>query len=145
MSRPGRGQGGFSLIEVIIALIITGLIVGVSLQTFAFGTIELEKLGYRRQALALLDGEMEYWRARFAQADVANAVSGREAEDRDREVPLDPGKGLNLKIHSVVWPLQSKPVAGSPDLHCQRLRVEVTYRKVDLADTVYLDGPQYVR
>jgi prepilin-type N-terminal cleavage/methylation domain-containing protein len=142
MAHAGRGQGGFSLIEVIISLIITGVIVGVSLQSFAFGAIELEKLGYRRQALAVLDGEMEYWRARFEQADIANEVSEREALERDREVPLDEDKGLTLKVHSEIGPLDSN---GGSHLASQKVRVQVTYEKVDLADTLDLETVLYVR
>jgi prepilin-type N-terminal cleavage/methylation domain-containing protein len=140
MSNAGRGQGGFSLIEVILALVITGVMVAVSLQTFAFGAIELEKLGYRRQALAMLDGEMEYWRARFEQADSANAVPAQEASDRDREVPLDPENALNLRVHSEISQLRNER-----ELHYQDVRVQVTYEKVDLADTLFLEGRLYVR
>ena len=142
MAHAGRGQGGFSLIEVIIALIITGLIVGVSLQSFAFGAIELERLGYRRQALAVLDGEMEYWRARFEQADIANEVSPREGLERNREVPLDEDNGLTLKVHSEIEHLDSN---GGSHLAFQKVRVQVTYEKVDLADTLELETVLYVR
>lgn len=142
MERAGRGQGGFSLIEVILALVITALMVGVSLQTFAYGAIELEKLGYRRQALAVLDGEMEYWRARFGQADSANGVAEREGEDREREVPLDADHGLTLKVHSEI----SRPdLDPATRLHYQVVRVSVTYEKVDLADTLSLESRLYVR
>jgi prepilin-type N-terminal cleavage/methylation domain-containing protein len=142
MSRAGRDQGGFSLIEVILALVITGVIVAVSLQTFAFGAIELEKLGYRRQALAVLDGEMEYWRARFQQADSANPVSPREGLDRDREVPLDPGHMLSLKVHSEIEDPKARDDSRLP---AQRVVVQVTYEKVDLADTLTLETFLYVR
>jgi prepilin-type N-terminal cleavage/methylation domain-containing protein len=145
MARAGGGQGGFSLIEVIIALIITGVIVGVSLQTFAFGAIELEKLGYRRQALALLDGEMEYWRARFQQADSANAVSVEEGSDRDRDVPLAPDHGLTVKVHTDIGTLQRESMPDGGVLHYQNVGVYVTYKKVDLADTLFLEARQYVR
>jgi prepilin-type N-terminal cleavage/methylation domain-containing protein len=145
MARAGCGQGGFSLIEVIVALIITGVIVGVSLQTFAFGAIELEKLGYRRQALALLDGEMEYWRARFEQADSANAVPVAEGLDRDRDVPLDPDHGLTVKVHTDIHSLQREQMPDGGVLHYQIVGVQVTYEKVDLADTLSLESRLYVR
>jgi prepilin-type N-terminal cleavage/methylation domain-containing protein len=145
MPNAAPGQGGFSLIEVILALVITAVMVAVSLQTFAFGAIEVEKLGYRRQALAVLDGEMEYWRARFEQADSANAVPAEEGLERDREVPLDPDHGLSVKVHTDIKSLEHERVRDGSVLHFQKVEVHVTYEKVDLADTLSLESRLYVR
>jgi hypothetical protein len=124
---------------VILALIITALIAVVSLQTFAFGSFELEKLRYRRQALALLDGEMEYWRARFRQAGAAHPVAPAEGPARDQEVE-DRTSGLIFRVHSDLWQLDHEG-----DLPYQDVEVQVSYRREDLADTVTLRTRHYVR
>ena len=137
---PAGLSGGFTLLEVISALIITAVATVAAFQAFAYGAVELQRLGYRRQALGLLDGEMEYWRARFQQADGANAVSPAEAVERTRDVTLDPDAALPFKVETEISGLQHER-----DLRFQFVRVQVSYRKVDLADTLVLEGRQYVR
>jgi len=139
---PAGLSGGFTLLEVMTALIITAVATVTAFQAFAYGAVELQRLGYRRQALGLLDGEMEYWRARFQQVDAANPVSPAEAGGRARNVILDPDAAMAFKVETNISDLKSQPQG---QLQYQTVRVSVSYRKVDLADTLVLEGPQYVR
>jgi prepilin-type N-terminal cleavage/methylation domain-containing protein len=136
----GRPPGGFTFLEVMVALMITSLACLACIQVFAYGAMQLERLGYRRQALALLDGEMEYWRARFQRAGSGAEVSPAEAGDRRRELKMDPAFGPTFVVESAV-----DPVRREGDLHLQRVRVQVSYRRLDATDTLVLEGRHYVR
>ena len=137
---PGRLGGGFTLLEVMVALVITALGALGCIQVFAYGAVQLERLSYRRQALALLDGEMEYWRARFQRAGADNPVSPAEAGPRHREAPMDPEYGPAFAVESRVSPL-----LNDRNLSYQQVRVQVSYRRHDAADTLVLEGRHYVR
>ncbi len=139
---PAGPSCGFTLLEVMTALIITAVVAVAAFQGFAYGAVELQRLGYRRQALALLDGEMEYWRGRFQQVDAANPVSPAEAGARARNVILDPVSTLAFKVESDISDLKNRP---DRHLRYQMVRVMVSYRQVDLADTLILEHAQYVR
>jgi type II secretory pathway component PulK len=130
-------QRGVTLIDVLVALVVTAVSIMAFFQLFAFGAIQIERLGYRREAMALLKGEMEFWRARFQSASLAHPVKGTEAQSRKRS--LVGGSGLPFLIEPTVEsPVQDK------DLKFQRLQVRVTYARVDLVDTVEMETRQYV-
>lgn len=135
---PGRPEGGFTLLEVMVALMITALASLACIQVFAYGAVQLERLSYRRQALALLDGEMEYWRARFQRVGTGSPVSPAEAPPRSRRVSMDPAFGPVFVLESEVHP----PV-GERDRY-QKVRVQVSYSRHDAADTLALEGRHYV-
>ncbi|HKP95257.1 MAG TPA: hypothetical protein VJ385_05815 [Fibrobacteria bacterium] len=127
-----------TLVEAVLALMIALLSAVAFFQLFAFGTIELEKLGYRREALELLKGEMEFWRARFQSASIDSPVRTDEAGRRARRTQ-SPG-GIEFQVEpEVSAPLQDR------DLRYQELRVRVSYGRGDLADTVEMKTNQYVR
>lgn len=142
-SSGGQGvdqKGGFTLLEVMTALVITALAALACIQVFAYGAVQLERLGYRRQALALLDGEMEFWRARFQGAAAGSPVSPAEAGNRRREVAMDPAYGPTFAVESEVSPL-----LRDRDLRYQQVNVRVSYRRLDAADTLELESRHYVR
>lgn len=123
-----------------MALMITALASLACIQVFAYGAVQLEQLSYRRQALALLDGEMEYWRARFQRAGEGSPVSPAEAVPRRRKVSLDPAYGPVFMVESEVHPL-----AGERERErYQKVRVQVSYGRHDAADTLALEGRHYV-
>jgi Tfp pilus assembly protein PilV len=132
-------QSGMSLIEVMTAMVIAFLTFMAFFQLFAFGSVEVEKLGYRREALGLLKGEMEFWRARFqAAAADKKAVPSAEGEMRKRSVRTAGG------MVYLVDPEVNAP-SRDRDLRYQRIRVRVSYSQADLADTLELETRQYVR
>ena len=135
----GARERGFTFLEAIAALLIISIVTVGFFQAFAFGAVELERLGYRRQALALLEGEMEYWRARFEAADAEHPVSASEAAYRNGSITPDPGSRLAFSMHSQIGPPQ-----GFPGLVYQKLSVRVSYSRADLADTLVLEARQYV-
>lgn len=139
-AQPEGRRGGFTLLEVMVALIITALAALACIQVFAYGAVQVERLSYRRQALALLDGEMEYWRARFQRAGAGSTVSPAEAAPRHREVSLDLEYGPAFAVESEV-----SPPLRDRDLRYQQVRVQVSYRRLDAADTLVLEGRHYVR
>ena len=137
---PATGaQSGFTFVEVITALAIAGIATVACLQAFAYGAMELERLGYRRQALGLLDGEMEYWRARFQGADRSHPVVARESEAH-RIVQLDPEANLLFMVDAEISPLRP-----DRDFRYQDVGVRVSYTKADIADTLVLQKRYYVR
>jgi Tfp pilus assembly protein PilV len=132
-------QSGLSLIEVMTAMVIAFLSFMAFFQLFAFGSMEVEKLGYRREALGLLRGEMEFWRARFeAAAFNKKTVSPAEGEVRKRSVQI--AGGMVFKVDPEV----DAPVRDR-DLRYQRIRVRVSFSQADLVDTLELETRQYVR
>lgn len=135
----GRREGGFTFLEVMTSLVIAALASLACIQVFAYGAVQLERLSYRRQALALLDGEMEYWRGRFQRAGAGSQVSPAEAGNRRQEVKMDPARGPTFVVESEVDPLRRER-----DLRFQRVRVRVSYRRHDAADTLLLEGRHYV-
>lgn len=137
---PGRRDAGFTFVEVITALMISAIATVACFQAFAYGAVQLERLGYRRQALGLLDGEMEYWRSRFQSADAEHPVDPAEAEDRNREVEPDPGAHLAFRVETEIGAARNEN-----RFRVQRVEVRVTYEKADLADTLELKENLYVR
>jgi hypothetical protein len=131
-------QSGMSLIEVMTAMVIAFLSFMAFFQLFAFGSVEVEKLGYRREALGLLRGEMEFWRARFqtAAAD-KETVPSAEGEMRKR---IETAGGMAFKVDPEV----DEPIRDR-DLRYQRIRVRVSFSQADLVDTLELETRQYVR
>jgi type II secretory pathway component PulJ len=132
-----KGQRGVTLMDVVVALVVTSLSVMTFFQLFAFGAAQIEKLGYRREAMSMLKGELEFWRARFQTASVLHPVSVAEAEGRKRTV-ID-GNGLSFEVASEI-----DPPARNQGMKYQRVRVQVSYARVDLADTVELETRLYV-
>jgi hypothetical protein len=127
-------------VEVMTAFLIVALAAMGFFQVFAFGAVHLERLGYRRQALGLLDGEMEYWRARFHGVESGNPVPPAEAEVRRREIEADPAAGIAFGVEPEVSPMERHR-----DLAFQTVRVRVTIRRSDVADTLTLENRLYVR
>jgi hypothetical protein len=130
-------QAGMSLLEVILALAISAFTIVAVFQIFAFGAIELEKLGYRREALSLLKGEMEFWRARFQNASLNAPVNPGEADNRRRLVASANGMAFNVDPNI-------DPIARNRDLRYQQVRVRVSYERGGLGDTLELETKQYV-
>lgn len=147
MSEPAArptAPGGFTLMEVLVALLIGWITMAAFFHTFAFGSVQVEEQGRRRQALALLDGEMEYWRARFQNADALNPVNPSEAEIRRRDVAaregMDGGPALSFHVEPELSPLQR-----DGDLRFQQLKVAVSYRLAGDMDTLALESRMYAR
>lgn len=136
---PGQ-RDGFTLIEVMTALMIAAITALAFFQVFAFGTVQVERLGLRRQALGLLDGEMEYWRARFRSADAASPVHPGEAEARRRPVVMDEASGLTFQVDPEI-----SPPRGDRGLKYQNVLVQVSYQRAEMADTVVLESRMYAR
>jgi prepilin-type N-terminal cleavage/methylation domain-containing protein len=136
---PPAGQSGMSLIEVMTAMMIALLTFMAFFQLFAFGSIEVEKLGYRREALGLLKGEMEFWRARF-QAAAADKLTVPPAEGELRKRSVRTAGGMLFNVDPEV-----DAPSRDRDLRFQRIRVRVSYSQADLADTLELETRQYVR
>lgn len=111
-----------------------------AMQIFAFGTVEMERQGYRRQALGVLNGELEYWRARFQRMGTGESIDPGEAEARRRILIVDSSAGPSYSIE----PILHLPSAED-GLKYQLLTVRVAYRKTDLADTVEVETRGYVR
>jgi hypothetical protein len=127
---------------VITALFVT-LVGGLAfVQAFAYGAVQLERLGYRRQALALLDGEMEYWRGRFQRVAAGELVPAGETEARSRDVPpATPERGPGFRIE----PELSGPRRDRRNnLRYQDLRVVVSYERAHATDTLVLESRFYV-
>jgi prepilin-type N-terminal cleavage/methylation domain-containing protein len=136
-SESGIAQAGMTMIEVMLALMITAITSLAIFQLLAFGTVELEKLGYRREALGLLKGELEFWRARFQVASADAPVKPAEADIRSR---LENLGGMEFRVEpEVSMPRQNR------DLRYQEVRVRVSYSRGDLADTLDMETRQYVR
>ncbi|MEO6097607.1 MAG: prepilin-type N-terminal cleavage/methylation domain-containing protein [Fibrobacteria bacterium] len=133
-------QSGMSLIEVMTAMVIAFLSFMAFFQLFAFGSVEVEKLGYRREALGLLKGEMEFWRARFQAAAASDKKTVPPAEGELRKRSVQNAGGMVFMVD---------PEVDSPsrdrDLRYQRIRVRVSYSQADLVDTLELETRQYVR
>jgi hypothetical protein len=138
MGAPAN-QSGMSLVEVMTAMAIAFLSFMAFFQLFAFGSVEVEKLGYRREALGLLKGEMEFWRARF-QAAAADKKPVPSAEGEMRKRSVQTAGGMVYKVD---------PEVDAPgrdrDLRYQWIRVRVSYSQADLVDTLELETRQYVR
>ncbi len=132
-----NGQRGVTLMDVVVALVVTSLSVMTFFQLFAFGAAQIEKLGYRREAMSMLKGELEFWRARFQTASALHPVSETEAEGRKRTIMG--GGGLGFEVDSEI-----DPPARDKGMKYQRIRVRVSYARLDLADTVELETRQYV-
>lgn len=133
-------QAGMTLIEVMLAMMIT-LLAGISFfQLFAFGTVELEKLGYRREAMSLLTGEMEFWRARFQVASARNPVGPDEADRRRRTIQSV--NGMEFQVEPEVFPVVYQE--GRTRLRYQKIHVSVSYARGDLTEDLALETDQYV-
>lgn len=123
--------------DVMVALIVTTLSLMAFFQLFAFGTVQIEKLGYRREAMAMLKGEMEFWRARFQTASATYPVRSNEAENRKRSIAG--GDGMEFQISPTVdLPIRDR------DLQFQRVQVRVSYARLDVVDTLELETRHYV-
>lgn len=135
------GETGFTLIEVIASLSIAAITLAAFFNTFAFGSVQVEDLGRRRQALGILDGEMEYWRARFRNLEVAQPVEPDEADLRRRAVKVDESRNMVYRVEPEISPLLREG-----KLHYQAVSVRVLWQRPDSdEDTVSMESRMYAR
>lgn len=137
MSREAKSTLGFTLVEVICALLIVLLSVLAFFHLFTYGTMQLEKQGRRRQALAVLQGEMEFWRARFAVAGEAG-VAPSEALARARKLDLGESAPKPAELRSALTPRQRRG-----DLSFQLAQVAVIWGHPGEEDTLRLESAFY--
>jgi prepilin-type N-terminal cleavage/methylation domain-containing protein len=130
-------QVGFTLVEVVCALTLLLIAAFGFFNMFAFGEIGLEKQGRRNQALAAMQGEMEYWRARFALAGNAG-IAPAEAARRKRKFYLGENEPYPAELVPMVFPRERQG-----DVTYQRVAVAVIWGVSDENDTVSLEGRFY--
>ena len=127
-----------TLVEVMLAMMIALISAVAFFQLFGFGAIELKKLEYRREALGLLKGELEFWHARFQSASKEAPVRPDEAGRSARRIqnPV----GIDFQVDP-----QISPPRQDRDLSYQELWVRVSYGRGDFEGILDVKTNQYVR
>jgi prepilin-type N-terminal cleavage/methylation domain-containing protein len=133
-------RGGFSLPELLAVSIIIGVAGTALLRTFSFGTLIVEKEGLRRQALPVVQAELE---------------KIRHISDHGR-IYLSPGirdsnTTLRRMVHTeeiaVPATIQINVTEAAQDngLRYQNVEVKVFYTHGDITDTIRLASRMYQR
>ncbi len=84
MARNSQYKGGFSLIEVIAAMVITGIIAGVIFYGISFVKGTLRSVHIKERAFEELVSYTEFWKAKIA----AGQIPANIGSDDEREVVL---------------------------------------------------------
>lgn len=124
-----RDDRGFSMIEVIIAIVMIGIVASSALWFFINGMQSSSNLGREQTAVTVANSAMEQAFVVSPRVDVAAGVSGlvvgRPAADvQSAFIALGPtalgslklNKGAGIDGVSVTYPL-SDPAGGTPTLH----------------------------
>jgi hypothetical protein len=134
--RASAGESGFSLIEAITAIVIVAVSLIGLYQAFGYGRLYIEKMGIRRQALCMVQAEMEYWRDIAARnPDLLSAV---HANERVRTALL----GEERKLRAFIEPHVGNP-AYDNGLRYREVSVALTYDGGNFGDSLGLCTKMY--
>jgi len=131
---------GVTLIETVVALAIISISVMGLVQAFSFGRDFVEKAGLRRQGLALVQQELEYWRSVRQTTPGAVPIAFGEGREAVRTVPLSETGKINAVITTDISPVQN-----ADELTYQRVAVSLQYEHALQKDSIHVETRMYLR
>ncbi len=127
-------RNGFSLIETVLTMAIVALAITGLLSFFSYGTGFLEKQGLRRQALALVNEQLEAMRARYEPGEAPPAQVIDEEVTIERVVM---GKLVSIRAQ------RTTAIEKMGDDEGSHLTVMVSYDHGNIADSITIQTGFY--
>jgi len=137
---PGKlfNKNGVTLVETMIAIVIVGASMAGLLEMFSFGRIKIYQFGIKRQAIASLQGEMEYYRALRNKTPSGQPIASRG----EQQVQI---KSKDRTIRARVKPEDFSSVMAGTSHNFQQITLALTYEDNGHNDTLRLSTRMYLR
>jgi prepilin-type N-terminal cleavage/methylation domain-containing protein len=129
--RPHGPSAGFSLVEMMAAMVISVIAVMGIAHTFTLGTGFIDRYATARAALARANGQLEHVRAQVkGGAPLANA-------DSSSAIELSPG--LNASLRTLIEGVDDAADGGGGASDYYRVTASVSWRQAGMTDSLHLD------